>query len=173
MKPPRNKPRLFAAAVLTLMLLLAPASVAMAEPTPQPTQMVVADGWYTWEVHLKKGVTVPKNSDHVTWPQPLVGAGQLTPTKCGSWYQQDHYRAPDTAVESVVKDGLLKLGEDFSIVKEWKFVYAGDCTADGKLAHTGPPEWVPYALMAGGIVLVLGAFLKFGTKKRRAKALKD
>lgn len=96
-------------------------------------------GWYTWSTTLAPGVTDPKGDGDVTWPQPLVGKGQIAPA-CGQWVQQDLYGGSNEAIEEVVGDGVLTRTngqpEDHAIIKDWKFVYGGACPVT-----PGEPEW--------------------------------
>ncbi len=77
---------------------------------------------YSWR--LPNGGT----QSNVTWPQPLVGVGVLTPSECAVTYQVDTYRGTRTQIDSVVSDGvLLNSGEDSSIYVSHEWTYGGDC----------------------------------------------
>jgi hypothetical protein len=90
--------------------------------------------WHTWQTSLKDGVITPLNGGHVTWPQSYVGAGKLTPP-CGVWYQQDLYKGTSDAIAALYADDELVIlpngkYEDHALVRDWKFVYGGDCTEE-------------------------------------------
>lgn len=88
------------------------------------------EGWYTWETTYT-GTEAP-TAGTITWPQYLVGKGHANDLQleCGVWYQTDRYEGKDKDIEKVIEDGILSHNgkpEDHKIVKEWEFVYGGDC----------------------------------------------
>jgi hypothetical protein len=92
----------------------------------------VVTEWHTWQTSLAGETNPPTNGSHVTWPQTYVGAGQIAPTQCGVWYQQDLYEGTREAIDAVLADGHLTDTpgpgyEDAGLVKDWRFVYGGDC----------------------------------------------
>lgn len=91
------------------------------------------EGWYTWETTYV-GTEAP-TAGTITWPQYLVGKGHANDLKleCGVWYQTDRYEGKDKDIQKVIEDGVLSYDgkpEDHKIVKEWDFVYGGDCAKD-------------------------------------------
>ena len=87
----------------------------------------VVTEWHTWEVPGQPKKNPPKVGEDVNWPQTYVGPGKIEPTKCGVWYQQDKYTAKQSVIDALWADDKLEYGEDHAIVKDWKFVYGGDC----------------------------------------------
>jgi len=84
--------------------------------------------WYTWDT----GSWTPTatNANDVTWPQSLVGAGQIAPTACETTYQQDLYRGTRAQIDAVVGDGILtgpNPPEDSALVQKWDMVSTELC----------------------------------------------
>lgn len=94
---------------------------APASATPDPK----VNEWHTWLVPSVR-TDEPKNAGDVDWPQVYLGAGQLTP-ECG-WAQQDRYVGKRSQIDAILADGVLEYGEDFHVVKEWRYVYGGPCS---------------------------------------------
>lgn len=82
--------------------------------------------WHTWAVGEVLD-TPPVDASDVSWPQTYVGAGQVAPTQCGVWYQQDQYKGTRAEIDAILADSTLTYGEDFDVIETWKFVYGGDC----------------------------------------------
>lgn len=121
------KPAATTAVLLALTLTAAPAAATPPDPK--------VDEWHTWlvdEVYTDH----PKGADDVSWPQKHLGAGKLIPD-CG-WAQQDRYVAKRSQVDAVLADGKLTYGEDFRIVKEWRYVYGGPCSTPTPTATPTP-----------------------------------
>ena len=117
-------PALLVGLVIALAGAVGPASAT--DPNAQISE------WHTWRV-TSVLVPSPSNADDVSWPQTYVGKGQIAPTECGVWYQQDKYVGTRAQIDAVITSGDLTKGEDYhltdrSIGGDWTFVYGGDCT---------------------------------------------
>jgi LPXTG-motif cell wall-anchored protein len=99
------------------------------------TNPVPVDEWHTWNV-TETYTETPQDASDVAWPQTYLGPGQLTPS-CG-WVQQDRYKGERSVIDGILADGVLTYGEDFGVVKEWRYVYAGPCTTPTPTAEPTP-----------------------------------
>ena len=124
------------------------------QPKIDPVVCPVTE-WHTWQTSLKEGVITPTGGGHVNWPQAYVGAGQLTPP-CGVWYQQDLYEGTSEAIAALYADDQLVIlpngkFEDHALVKDWEFVYGGDCVEEqpGEVTVTPPVFTAPTCAAPG------------------------
>lgn len=118
------------------------APVCYGTPTPpvepEPEAPVDVTEVYTWE--LPNGGT-PEN---VTWPQTLVGKGDLTPEKCDVTYQVDTYVGTREEIDAVVLDGILTgPAEDGGIVTEWHYNSGPICEVTPPVEPTPTPTPEP------------------------------
>lgn len=86
--------------------------------------------WYTWDT----GSWTPgaQYGSNVSWPQTLVGMGQIAPTACETTYQQDMYVGTRAQIDAVIGDNLLvELSpgqyEDRNLVQNWHFASSLKC----------------------------------------------
>lgn len=109
---------------MCLVLALAFALTLIGAPA-SATQDRTVDEWHTWVVSAVRTET-PRDAGDVEWPQKYLGAGKLT-AACG-WVQQDRYRGTRAQIDAILADGVLTYGEDFHVVKDWRYVYSGACS---------------------------------------------
>lgn len=94
-------------------------------PATGPAHDPKGDEWHTWVVS-EVYTDTPRDASDVAWPQTYLGQGKLT-ASCG-WVQQDRYKGKRSVIDGILADGKLTYGEDFRVVKDWRYVYAGPCT---------------------------------------------
>jgi LPXTG-motif cell wall-anchored protein len=85
--------------------------------------------WYTWDTQGYFPSAV--DGGDVSWPQTLVGAGQISPETCETTYQQDLYKGTREQIDAVLDGNLLEdegaYYEDHLLVKSWVFVSTDEC----------------------------------------------
>jgi hypothetical protein len=110
-------------------------SVASREAGPATADTI----WYTWK--LPNGGT----QQNITWPQTLVGKGQIASPPCGVTYQIDSYAGNQSLIDAIVADRLLTIThgtpEDSAVVKSWHFAYGGVCVPNIPEVKTTYGTW--------------------------------